>query len=340
MSSPTFDVQARKASDDRPNRRWWGLILRFTVSLGLVAYLATRMEGNFAFDVLTELSWQPFLFALGALLLSQLLSARRWSGLARPVGLEASDGRFLKLYFEGMFFSLCLPSAMGGDAFKAYQLGRSKTTRVLAACTVLGDRLTGLLALATIACVAAVVKHYQLNNWQAALCAIGGVLVSTGGLAIGRLVFRRMDGWWRSIPKLEKAVAALQPYWDQPSVVLVALAYSFVIQILNVVTVALLGHALGIELPLIAYFIAVPLVALATASPISINGIGVREGGLAIMLAAYNLDRDSAVILGLSWTLIVMLCGLFGGVVYMLDSHRLPNEALAVSTDKAPQVQS
>ena len=93
-------------------------------------------------------------------------------------------------------------------------------------------------------------------------------------------------------------------------------------------TVAEIGNAIGLGIPLAAYCVAVPTVSLLTTLPLSIGGVGVREGGLAWMLASYGVSEELGVTLGLLWFSTNIASGLIGGCVYLLGFKR-PYEAIA-----------
>jgi hypothetical protein len=87
---------------------------------------------------------------------------------------------------------------------------------------------------------------------------------------------------------------------------------------LNVLTVMALGGALGLELPATAYCVAVPLASLLSALPISLNGVGVREGALVWVLTPYGVSGAQGIALGLLWFSVTVATGLIGGLVYLL----------------------
>jgi hypothetical protein len=51
--------------------------------------------------------------------------------------------------------------------------------------------------------------------------------------------------------------------------------------------------------------------------PISLNGLGVREGSLTLLLAQYGVRPDQAVALGLGWFSLGLGVGLVGGILYL-----------------------
>ena len=70
-----------------------------------------------------------------------------------------------------------------------------------------------------------------------------------------------------------------------------------------------------------AYGVVVPLVMLAMVVPVSINGVGVREGGMAMLLAPQGVASEQAVAIALLWFLATIISGLIGGLLFLLDRH-------------------
>ncbi len=60
-----------------------------------------------------------------------------------------------------------------------------------------------------------------------------------------------------------------------------------------------------------------PLVSLLTLAPISLNGMGVREGGLVVLLAPLGVAAEEAVTLGLLWMSVFVAAGLVGAGFYL-----------------------
>jgi uncharacterized membrane protein YbhN (UPF0104 family) len=234
---------------------------------------------------------------------------------------------FLWRFFEGLFFNLCLPSSIGGDVVKAYRLADSTPSRLLAGCTVLADRLTGLAALGVLAGTALTAKERGLGT--PATLALGAVLLAAV-LLMFWVVVGSLDRLLAMIPAQHAArhfIAQLLPYKLRPSLMTQAVGWSMLVQMGGSVAVALIAQAIGVSLPLSVWFAVVPLVALAMVVPVSINGVGVREGGLALMLKPAGVPTDAAVAIGLLWFLATIVSGLIGGVLFLLD--RKPSAAPA-----------
>ncbi len=298
-------------------RRRWMFLLRIAAGLGLIAFLAIRTDWRPVAAALAEMRWEHWLLALAIYLMSQVASAWRWGVLARPLGFEFPQRHFTQLYFEGMFFSLCLPSSIGGDVVKAYRLAPDLSGRVLAACTVLADRATGVVALLVIGLTALAARTYGLSLLPAlgvGAVVLGAALASVSiGLAILNLFIRRLPEQGRMATLFSKLV----PYHERPEVFRRAIGWGLLVQLCNVLVVVEIAQAMSLDVPLVAFFVAVPVVAMLTLLPVSVSGVGVREGGLAWMLASYGVAPAIGITLGVLWFLVTVVAGLVGGIVYL-----------------------
>ena len=129
-------------------------------------------------------------------------------------------------------------------------------------------------------------------------------------------------------------ISRLLPYQMRPSLMTRAVAWSLLVQMGGSIAVAFVARGLGVTLPLSVWFAVVPLVALAMVLPISIGGVGVREGGLAFLLAPSGVPAEQAVAIGLLWFLTTIANGLVGGLLFLLDrtpSHQTPAQTPAAS---------
>jgi uncharacterized membrane protein YbhN (UPF0104 family) len=321
-------------------RRWISLVLRVGLSAALVLYLLTRFSWREIADAMSDMRWSGWLLALFFYFLSQVISGIRWAGLARAVGFKLSLARFQQLYFEGMFFSLCLPSSIGGDVVKAVRLGTNLRSRVLAGCTVVADRAAGMIALLLIGLTALAHTTYSLSTAGTVAVALGLAVAAILGTRLG---FAVMAWMVRNLPQghpVEAFAERLLPYHHHPIVFSVGVAWGLVVQGLNVLCVMALGFALQLDVPAVAYCVAVPLVALATAVPISLAGVGVREAGMAVLLAPYGLPEPKGIALGFLWLSVTVASGLVGGVVYLFGPPLVRDQDCAGTSECAKDDQA
>lgn len=306
---------------------WLNLLLRVAATGGLMAYAVRDVKWSDLGGHLRHANWKWWVAGLAASVMVQVIAGVRWAALARPLGFDRPRRFFIWRFFEGMFFSLCLPSSIGGDVIKAYRVGDTTSRRLLAGCSVLADRLTGLSALGVLAGTALAASKYGLGLASAlgvALALLAGVLLAFW------LGLQSIDRIMNLLPESHRArafLAQLLPYQQRPQLILQAVGWSLIVQMGGAVVVALMARTLQVELPLVVWFSVVPLVALLMVLPVSIGGFGMRENAMANLLGKYAVPKDQAIAVALLWGLGTILTGLVGGVLFLLDRRAEPAAA-------------
>lgn len=284
--------------------------LRILFSAGVLAWLIGRTEWIPLVEKLGGAHWLFCLASLALYCLAQCVSSYRWQLLARSLGFEKKLGRFIALYFVGMFFNLFLPTSMGGDVARAWYLSRGTGRGWLAALSVVSDRFAGLLALLFVGCCATLVSLDVTPAWAA--WSFWGV---SGAAVLGLIAFPVLVRW---SAKCRSLVEGWGQYQGRGRCWAAALLLSVVVQLAAITEVWLLGQALDLTPSILVYAVAVPLTTLLTMLPISVNGVGVREGSLVLLLAPAGAGAAEALALGLLWFAMNATAGMMGGAVYVL----------------------
>ena len=297
------------------------MMFRVAGTLALMALTLRNVDWQQLRLLLGTVDWRWWGASLGLGLGVQCLAAIRWAALARPVGFQEPLTVFIRLFFEGQFFSLCLPTSIGGDVVKAYRMATTRG-RVLAGCTILVDRLAGLSALGVIAVTALIRNQSSLPLLPTLL--VGNLLLAAVLLPATLIISRldRIAQFLPSHPGVQGIVAGLLPYQRRPGLIASAITWSLLVQMGTALMVDAVGRSIGTDLPVSVWLAAVPLVALAMVLPISIGGVGIREGGLAVLLSPHGVSKEKAVAIGLLWFLVSIACGLVGGVMFLADRRR------------------
>ena len=319
-------------SDNKGSRKTWlSVTFRVLATLALMGFILQRVEWETLVRLLGSLQWQWFAAGQAVAIAIQVVAGIRWSALARPIGFVHSTSFFIWRFFEGVFFNLCLPSSIGGDVVKAYRLSDTNSGRLLAGCTILADRLAGVSALGILA--GSALLSLRLNLSLPSTIAVASLLLVCVLLGF-RLTIGNLDRFLDLLPtthRLRQFLAQLLPYQARPSLMGKAVAWSLIVQVGASVSVALMARGIGVTLEWITWFSVVPLIALAIVLPISINGVGIREGGMVFLLGRWGVAEEKAVAIGLLWFFATIVTGLLGGVLFLLD-RRSPKGVL---TNKA-----
>jgi len=294
------------------------LALRIVVSAALLAYLISKID----FDKvvprdshLSTLSW----LALAVLMASLgiVLSAWRWQWVIEAFGVHIPIRRLTSHYYAGQFVGNVLPSTIGGHVLRVTRSAKDIGTTETAFAAVALERLTGFLALPVLSLIGFAIEPSLLESkraWLAllvsgiTLAALGTILFLGGHpKAAGR--FRGHENWTRFIAAVHEGVTRLRA--DRHHAVGV-IGTAFLYQISVVAMVGFLALTLGTGAPFGAIIAFIPAVAMAQVLPISLSGLGIREGMLVLLLTPLGVSNGHAVGLGLAWYATMLLISLPG----------------------------
>lgn len=226
-------------------------------------------------------------------------------------------------YYIGNFFNNFIPTSVGGDLVKAFQLNKlrpvSATQSVLA---ILVERVSGILVLAFLGLYFLVFEPSLYSTvgfgmspegrtWLLLLVALGLLFVPISW-SVSRM--NTSDAGW-----FEKLQRILGFPFDYPLASASVLVLSFLHHFLRGINYLLVLSAFGGSLSLLKILFILPLIAAASFLPISLGGIGLREGIITFCLQAFGLP------LGISFGTSLILRGfsivhsLTGGVLYLTN---------------------
>jgi len=257
-------------------------------------------------------------------LLAIAVSAWKWSLLCRAAGLAADFRRCFRLYWVGMFFNQLLPTSVGGDVVRAFELSRSEGSRTVAMASVFVERFTGLSALVLLA-LTGLSMDRRLSGEPAVLCL---VLLVALGYAVGTwLVFHpvALDRVSSLLPgrsgeriarKLQDLQHAVHGYARDRRALAVAMALSLVFYSTTIATAWAGCRSFGADVPLSVLVAAVPVMQLLFLLPISLGGVGLQEWAYTVVLAQVGVPPAVGLSIGLLYRAKAIGFGLVGGLLY------------------------
>jgi uncharacterized protein (TIRG00374 family) len=323
-------------------------LLKIVVSLGLLIFLLTRIGLGGTLEALKGAHPGYLLAALVLYLVGVPLRAYRWQVLLAAVGTQVRLSRLINLYFVGTFFNTVLPSGIGGDVIRVYELATDGAGAAVATSTVLVDRATGLLVLLALAVGSTAVAHELISPGLAwAIVAIALVTFAGVGLLLWRDLWERVSHRLAGLApgrlaflRHTRVVAARQRFVSfytlfrhyRGSALLGALAISLGFNVLLIVVNYLIALALGVRLSMWYFLLFVPLISFTLLLPVSFGGLGVREGAYVVLFGQAGVAAPVALAMSLAFYGLNVITGLVGGALYTwqgLSSVALTEEALA-----------
>ena len=251
---------------------------------------------------------------LGAIILATI----RWQRVLAALEMPAELPPLLSHSFAGMFVANFLPSTIGGDVLRVSRLAAANGQAPASFASVVLERLTGFFVLPMITLVAFATHPdlLQLGNASrvalllslGTLVALAVILVLAANPRIGKRLADNQN-WLRFVGAVHLGVDRIRRH---PAAVAGVLVTAVAYQLTVVLAAWIATQALGIDLgwaPVMAF---IPVVAMAQVLPISVNGLGLREGALVLLLQPLGVPTAQAVALGLllyGMNLVVSLLG-------------------------------
>lgn len=303
-------------------KRHWRNSLRIVISLGALTFILTTIGLEEVIDLVRQADLVLMLVAFLLVVAGIAVRAVRWMALLRALGIRVPLRRLVELYFVGSFFNAFLPSGFGGDVVRVLELTQH-THATAAVGTVIVDRMSGLLVLFAMALAALPFSRGLLPGGVAsAIGLIAAVGLIAGGIVLQGRLLRRLGRWLPGPLSLEGDGALARTYRAVtdcgPLAIAQALGVSLVFNLMLVTLNYLVARAVGVDIAFTYFLLFVPILSVTLTLPISIGGLGVREGMAAILFAQAGVDEAAAVAASLGVYLVSrVLAGLLGGLVYL-----------------------
>jgi len=254
---------------------------------------------------------QPLYFFSASLLylVNAYLSSMRW----RLFLLEKQPlKKLFSLYMIGNFFNILLPGLIGGDAVKLYYLYKDTKKMGEAVGSIFMDRFIGFTALIFIGLFALFFGYENLIGtgieWVIPLMVFGFFI--TAFLIFGLRLGKRFG-------KVANFYDYFHTYLKKDKVMAFSFLLSLLIQLVVFMSVYLITVSLGVDVAFIHILIFVPLIVVITSIPISISGLGVREGAFVLLFGIVGIKDETAIAISFGWFLSFALTGLLGLYYYI-----------------------
>ena len=298
--------------------RWGAVALRLVITALLFAVLAYGLDLAALGEVLARVGATEMATLIGLVAVLMVLYAARWVLVLRALGERA---RWLPLIGDvlvGLTYNLVLPTTVGGDVVRAVRAGRRLDHAHHAWSSSIYERLAGFATMA-LAAVIGVLASGDLFS-EALWLVIGATLILVAVFWRAELIIRVLAAMATKasgapVRALERIQADLQGPLARVGPRFVVLGLSLLAVGLLMVYGAVSAYAVGAPEAALAMAVAMPVSQLAGAVPISINGLGLREGSFVLVAGAYGFEPHVGAAVALLLLLGTLLAGVAGLVL-------------------------
>ncbi len=318
------------------------LLIKLLVTLVLLWYLFHIKGVNLkkSLHILSSSNFIYFIISAVLLFFGQFICSYRWKVILDAMDVKLPLFKLFQFYLIGMFFSLFLPSIVGGDFVKIFYVKKeSKKSLSYALASIYLERACGFLFLILYGIFGALFfKIYITSREMPILLKFGltkinivyipifflilfiliNVVIFTS--ALYNFTIRILNKF--NLKKISEKISIIHDathiFKKNPSHLVIPLLISAVNIFFVCVENYLIGIGIGLKVSFFAFMIIVSLMATAVMLPISINGIGLRENVFVILFSLIGVDPNHSFSLSVASFLLVVVTSLPGGIVYSL----------------------
>lgn len=314
--------------------------LRLAIGTGLVVALLLRTDVDALFRAIGEANGLLLSVSFGLVIIGLLVNALRWKIFLDHVDISLRPVEVLRFSLIGTFFNSFLPTGFGGDAFKAIWLMPVGSLSSTVASVIL-DRITGLIGIALVGGVGSAVLLIQAHGTRvadiailvAASVVVSAVLVFTLGGRLAPMTASRL-------PRISGVAAKVVSAGRDPRTIGLWLGAGVVSASVILAIHVSLARALELHLSALALSGVVVVATLASAIPVTINGLGIREATYVWGLEAYGASHEQALAFAISILGLLLLSSALGGIVYLAGGGKVDRPDTETVANVIPEIES
>lgn len=260
------------ADTSRRLPRWLPWALRLGVLAAFMAYILHGLDFRRVGEALLRIPPWAVLAGMAFLWLGQALQAVRWKVLLRDPAVRYKE--CLAFICVGASLNLVSPSGLLSDGTVSYWMGRRNKTVLQSVSTLLASRFIGVGSMAILLAIS-IPSHLWVFDrisfgWAPAKALYLGLLLA--GLAVAGFLARKQK------ERILRVVHQALPAFRSPPRLALAVLLSLGIQFSQFGMMILGYRVLDIPIGLLDVLFFAPIMTFIGMVPLSIGGIGVREG--------------------------------------------------------------
>ncbi len=304
--------------------------LIFSALILAFIYYKFQIDSSVFFEIY---NYSYFLLAiLTSTLLIPLLSVNRWSVFLEIQGITIKAVELLKINFQSIFLGLVLPSSIGYDILRIIEVEKMyPSQKGKGTSSVLIDRFLGFLMLSFIGLIFSVYSLVNNTIDVRIVVFIASVFLMLILIAIvlkTPKTYHLIQGFLKNFEYfskisdfLSKLFSTLESFPLNTKVLFKSIPYILLIQFSSIVCCYLVFLSFNLNSNFFLLLSIIPIIQILTILPVSISGIGVREGLFVFFFQKYGYEPDILFAVSIVYFIIMMIVpALIGAVIYVFNS--------------------
>lgn len=311
----------------RNQKRIFKWLIKCFITIGILYYLFLKIPVD---QVVLALINTKIIYLLPVFLLQvgmRYINASQLKVFIRQQRMKFTVFELMKINLITQFYGLLLPGEISSGFVKWHKLSRENKMRAQAIACVVLSRTVNILCLAVLGIIFFLIER-PYNSVPIGISLIFGLMLSLllylsivnasvssrmqdlisklNVFKIPQLLQEKINNVWNSIKRFHELSFSALNY---------ALFLSFLFQFTGILSVYLIMQAIGIDISIISIIWIRATVIFIQMFPVSISGLGVREGTFVFLLRRYGVSAPDAMALSFIIFAVMVIMGLIGGIL-------------------------
>lgn len=312
-------------------KKMLSIFLRISISIILLIFLFKQVDKESLLEIIKNADKKLLFFAFCIFFLNYILCLFRWEMLLRALKIYLPLKRVIISYSGGVFFSLFLPSTIGGDLMRSIDLTIHTRRPKEVIATVFLDRLSGYIGLVSLVLLSLSFgwRIIQDKSVLLSVVIIIAILITVLTVLFNKFLYSKINKLLHSpnAGKIRELIKNLHQeihyFRHHKKVIINNLIFSILIQAITPFTFFVIALSIGLKISIIYFLIFLPIISTVTLLPISIGGLGLRDATTIFFFAKAGVGRNLAFAMSLLNFSFILVIGALGGIIYVLTvRHR------------------
>ena len=313
-------------------KRLLRLLFRLSIAAVLFWLIFRKIPFSNVMDALSTVLLPLLLFGMGVFVLVRAFEALQMHIILKALDANVSIVRIFVISLISMFYDLFLPGFIAGGAIRWYKFSRCNEMKAESLVAIIVNRFTRTGTIFFLGLIFWILhrKSTQIENMGIILivmttgCIIGGAIIFASRMETGLLnMVQQFNN--RFVPqslrrKTEKLITSftLLQGFSRRSVlgILGCAAFS---QFLSIVGLFLFARALSMPITFIHGGWVRELTTIASMLPITVMGLGVREGTMVFLLQSYGIEASLCIAISFLVLGQMLFFSIIGGICEIVE---------------------
>lgn len=306
----------------------WGWVLKVAFTGSLLWYIIATVPLSKVLPALQQARLPDVYAALTALLVARGLMGLRMKRVTDQQGMSLKVSQLIGISLASTFYGTFMPGSLSGGLVRWYRISRQDGKPTAALAAIGFDRLMDTMTGALFGLGCWLLSAQARQRWVIGSCLFGAAIgclflyylaFHSHGFrrtsnALGRPIKAYIPVWLRE--KLQIIFDASKQYHNLPPVELASiLCLSLLIHLVATAAFVFLGRSLGMHLAWIDFGWIRSAWLLLAMLPITIAGLGLREGSLLFFLKPYGIAGHQVIALSCLRLATSLVIAALGGVL-------------------------